>query len=253
MFPLSSLHDRLEGRLREALSRHRVPGAVLGLTLADETAVAAAGVANCRTGAPVRPHSLFPIGSVTKVYEASLVLSLGLDLDEPVRRRQLPDFRVADAEATETITLRHLLTHSSGLEGDYLADFGRGDDVVRRYVESCATLGQLHPPGLLTSYCNSGCVVGGRIVELATDLDWDSALRRRLLEPAALTDTVSLPEDAILRPVAVGHLPGEDGPVVTTEWSWGRSFGRLVTASLDATCWQEQVFSPWRFSPPSPG
>ena len=170
-------------------------------------------------------NSLFPIGSVTKVYEAALLLSLGLELDEPVRRRHLPDFRVADAEATETITLRHLLTHSSGLEGDYLADFGRGDDVVRRYVESCATLGQLHPPGLLTSYCNSGCVVGGRVVELATGLDWDSALRERLLEPAGLTDTVSLPEEAILRPVAVGHLPGESGPVVTTEWSWGRSFG----------------------------
>ena len=225
MFPLSSLQGRLEGRLREALSRHHVPGAVLGLASADETAVAAAGVANRRTGAAVGPHSLFPIGSVTKVYEAALLLSLGLELDEPVRRRHLPDFRVADAEATETITLRHLLTHSSGLEGDYLADFGRGDDVVRRYVESCATLGQLHPPGLLTSYCNSGCVVGGRVVELATGLDWDSALRERLLEPAGLTDTVSLPEEAILRPVAVGHLPGESGPVVTTEWSWGRSFG----------------------------
>ena len=225
MFPLSSLQGRLEGRLREALSRHHVPGAVLGLASADETAIAAAGVANRRTGAPVGANSLFPIGSVTKVYEAALLLSLGLELDEPVRRRHLPDFRVADAEATETITLRHLLTHSSGLEGDYLADFGRGDDVVRRYVESCATLGQLHPPGLLTSYCNSGCVVGGRVVELATGLDWDSALRERLLEPARLTDTVSLPEEAILRPVAVGHLPGESGPVVTTEWSWGRSFG----------------------------
>jgi CubicO group peptidase (beta-lactamase class C family) len=198
---------------------------VLGLASADETAVAAAGVANLRTGVPVRPDSLFPIGSVTKVYEAALVLSLGLDLDEPVRRRHLPDFRVADDEATETIALRHLLTHSSGLEGDYLADFGRGDEVVRRYVESCATLGQLHPPGLLTSYCNSGCVVGGRVVELATDLDWDRALRERVLDPAGLTETVSLPEDAILRPVAVGHLPGEDGPVVTTQWSWGRSFG----------------------------
>jgi CubicO group peptidase (beta-lactamase class C family) len=202
-----------------------VPGAVLGLALAGETAIAAAGAANLRTGTPARPDSLFPIGSVTKVYEAALVLSLGLDLDEPVRRRHLPDFRVADAEATETITLRHLLTHSSGLEGDYLAAFGRGDDAVRRYVESCASLGQLHAPGLLTSYCNSGCVVGGRVVELATGLDWDSALRQRLLDPAGLTHTVSLPEDAILRPVAVGHLPGEGGPVVTTEWSWGRSFG----------------------------
>jgi CubicO group peptidase (beta-lactamase class C family) len=225
VFPLSSLQGRLEERLREALPGHQVPGAVLGLATVDETAVAAAGIASRLTGAPVRPDSLFAIGSVTKVYEAALVLSLGLDLDEPVRRRHLPGFRVADAEATETITLRHLLTHSSGLEGDYLADFGRGDDVVRRYVESCASLGQLHPPGLLTSYCNSGCVVGGRAVELATHLDWDSALRERLLEPAGLTDTVSLPEDAILRPVAVGHLPGEGGPVVTPEWSWGRSFG----------------------------
>ncbi len=41
--------------------------------------------------------------------------------------------------------------------------------------------------------------------------------------------------------------------VHTLRHSWGRSFGRLVNASTDAACWQEQVFSPWRFSRPSPG
>ncbi len=41
--------------------------------------------------------------------------------------------------------------------------------------------------------------------------------------------------------------------VHTLRHSWGRSFGRLVNASTDATCWQEQVFSPWRFSLPRPG
>jgi integrase len=41
--------------------------------------------------------------------------------------------------------------------------------------------------------------------------------------------------------------------VHTLRHSWGRSFGRLVNASLDAACEQAQVFSPWRFSPPSPG
>ena len=41
--------------------------------------------------------------------------------------------------------------------------------------------------------------------------------------------------------------------VHTLRHTMGRSFGRLVNASLDATCWQGQVFSPWRFSPPSPG
>lgn len=212
---------RLAELLEDALVRHRVPGAVLGLSVGDETAVAAAGVASLRTQEPVRRESLFPLGSVTKLYQTTLLLSLGLDIDDPVQRH-LPGFRVADPVATEAITIRHLMTHSSGLESDYIADFGRGDDAVRRYVESCATLGQLHPPGLLVSYCNSGAVIAGRIVEQVVGSCWDDSLRDRLLVPAGLEDTASLPEEAILRAVAVGHMPG---PTVATKWSWPRAFG----------------------------
>jgi CubicO group peptidase (beta-lactamase class C family) len=206
------------------------------VSLGDETAVVTAGVANVRSAAPVLRNTIFPIGSVTKIYQATLLLSLGLDIDEPVRR-YLPEFRAADAAASDAVTVRDLLTHSSGLESDHVPDFGWGDDAVRLYVESCASLGQLHPPGLLTSYCNSGVVVGGRIVEILDGATWDESLRSRLLTLYELDDTVSLPQDAILRPVAVGHFPTKDGPVVAPVWSWPRAIapcgGTLAASAPD--------------------
>jgi CubicO group peptidase (beta-lactamase class C family) len=219
-----ALGRRLRDRLEDARNRHGVPGAVAGVMHEGEMTVVASGVASVRTGVEVTPDTLFPLGSLTKVYQAALLTSLGLDLDDPVRRH-LPEFHVADAEATEVITLRHLLTHSSGLESDFVADFGRGDDAVALYVQSCKTLGQVHPPGLLTSYCNSGFVIAGRVVEVVTHATWDDALRSRLLDPAGLSDSVTLPEDAILRPVALGHRASEHGTVVNPMWSFPRSFG----------------------------
>jgi CubicO group peptidase (beta-lactamase class C family) len=214
----------LEQRLRDALERHGVAGAALGVRIGDESVFATAGAASVRTGAPVTPDSLFALGSVTKIYQAALLVSLGLDLDAPVQRF-LPGFRVADADASAAITLRHLLTHASGIGGDYVPDFGWGDDAVTRYVEGCAQLPQEFPPGLLTSYCNSAVVIGGRVVEVQTGTTWDQALRDRLLGPAGLEHTRSLPWEAILYDCAVGHVTGAEGPEVAPTWSWGRAFG----------------------------
>jgi CubicO group peptidase (beta-lactamase class C family) len=237
MVTLAGLEDRLRQRLTEAVSRYGVPGAALGISIGDETTVVTTGAASLRTGIPVMRDTLFGIGSVTKVYQAALLLSLGLDIDQPVRR-YLPAFRVADADATEAITVRQLLTHSSGLESNHMPDFGWGNDVVRQYVESCASLGQLHPPGLLTSYCNSGAIIGGHIVETIVGSCWDDALRDRILAPAGLENTVSLPWEAILRPVAIGHQHDATGrPAVSPKWSWPRSWspagGTLAASAPD--------------------
>jgi hypothetical protein len=76
------------------------------------------------------------------------------------------------------------------------------------------------------SYCNSGYVVAGRLIEVATGCSWDEALRSRLLGPLGLIDTVTLPEDAIVRRTAAGHVAGPDGdPVPASQWSPTRSLG----------------------------
>ncbi|MFF1902742.1 hypothetical protein [Kitasatospora sp. NPDC058218] len=60
----------------------------------------------------------------------------------------MPDFALADAEAVRTITPRQLLNHTSGIEGDYVNDTGRGDDCLARYVEGARTVGLTNPPGV---------------------------------------------------------------------------------------------------------
>ena len=52
--------------------------------------------------------------------------------------------------------MRHLLTHTSGIDGDVFTDTGRGDDCLEKYVELLADVAQNHPLGATWSYCNSG-------------------------------------------------------------------------------------------------
>ncbi len=93
-----------------------------------------------------------------------------LDLDAPVAE-VLPGFRVADPDVTRSVTTRHLLTHTSGIDGDVFTDTGRGDDCLERYVAGMAEVAQNHPLGATWSYCNSGYILAGRIVEHLTGDD----------------------------------------------------------------------------------
>ena len=224
--PMSDLQARLEAVLAE----HGVPGATLGVLHRGEVTVNAAGITNKNTGIEVTDDTLFQIGSVTKVWTATLVMMLVdegvLDLDQPVVT-YLPEFRVADTDVAQRVTLRHLLCHSSGIGGDHILETGRGDDTLERYLETCAELGQEHELGATMSYCNTGYSVLGRVIEKVTDKSWDTVLRERLIAPLGLTHTNTLPEEAILHRVAVGHmkLPGQDEDQVAPMWVLPRSAG----------------------------
>ena len=73
--------------------------------------------------------------------------------------------------------MRHLLTHTSGIDGDVFTDTGRGDDCLEKYVELLADVAQNHPLGATWSYCNSGCSLLGRVIEKLTGKTWDQAMR----------------------------------------------------------------------------
>src|SRR5439155_14705543 len=160
--------ERLEQRLRELSAKHRVTGASLAILDGDDVTEAATGLINQETGVEVTTDTLFQIGSISKVFTTTLVMQLvdeGLvELDAPVKK-SLPEFRVADDKATERVTVRQLLDHTSGIDGDFFEDTGRGDDCVERYVAACSGLGQVFEPGRFFSYCNAGFVVAGRLIE----------------------------------------------------------------------------------------
>jgi CubicO group peptidase (beta-lactamase class C family) len=224
--------DQLQSRLGDLLAEHKVPGAVLGVLHKGEVIEVAAGVANLNTGIETTTDTVFQIGSMGKSWTATVIMTLvdegSLDLDEPVQR-YLPQFSVADSDVSSKVTLRHLLSHTSGIDGDHFLDTGRGDDCLERYVESCAGLGQTHPLGATMSYCNSGYSVAGRMIEVLDGKVWDQAMRDRLFAPLGLSHTSTLAEEAILERVALGHVspkPGEP-PVVSPVWTLPRSCGPM--------------------------
>ncbi|MEU5798562.1 serine hydrolase [Streptomyces sp. NPDC047813] len=217
--------ERWAGRLEALADQFEVPGASLAFWHGGEVHTRATGVLNTATGAPVHTDSLFQIGSITKVWTATQVMLLAeqgrITLDTRVVD-VLPGFMVKDAQATASITLRHLLTHTAGIDGDLFLDTGRGDDCLARYVEACAGLEQTFPAGDSHSYGNSGFVIAGRVIEQLTGQIWDRALREQICEPLGLTHTVTLPEDVLRFGAAMGH--GDDGRPAPA-WGLPRSVG----------------------------
>ncbi|WP_167475484.1 serine hydrolase domain-containing protein [Nocardia arthritidis] len=216
-------------RLTEIAIRQRIPGAVLAIAHGDNLIEVAHGVLNVATGVPTTTDSLFQIGSITKVWTATAVMRLvdqgTLDLDVPLIDL-FPELAQGDSAILDRVTMRHLLTHTSGIDGDVFTDTGRGDDCLRRYVAELAGVGRIHPIDATWSYCNSGFTLAGRVIELITGTTWDTAMRELLFEPLGLRHTVTLPEEALLHRAAVGHLAGPDGtPRRADRWYLPRSSG----------------------------
>lgn len=195
-----------------------VPGASIAIWSDNRLEEAASGVVNLNTGVPATRDTLFQIGSITKLYVAAMCLQLveegKLTLDDPLRR-WLPDFRLADEDVAARLTLRHLLTHQSGIEGDFFKDAGRGEDRIEKFVGMLGELTQVHPPGAMFSYCNTGFVIAGRLIEVAGGTRWDKAIRSRVAKPLDTPAFSTLPEQAMRYLTAIGHL-GAPGSLVVT-------------------------------------
>ncbi|GAA4615971.1 hypothetical protein GCM10023195_70740 [Actinoallomurus liliacearum] len=213
-------------RLATLTERHGVPGASLGILSGGDLIETATGLANADAGIEATTETLWQIGSISKVWTATVAMMLveegALALDAPIVS-VLPELKLSTGELTEKVTLRHLLTHTSGIDGDFFLDTGRGDDCLELYVEKLVEAAANHPLGATMSYCNAGLSLVGRVLERVTGVQWDRLMRERLYQPLGLTHTATLPEDVLRFRAAAGHV-GEP-PVVAPQWTLMRSAG----------------------------
>lgn len=211
----------LQKRLDEAAKAHNIPGATLAVWSDGKLHEAATGVVNRDTGVETDTDSVFQVGSTTKVWTAALIMQLAeeglLDLDQEIGA-YLPQFALAyDAH----ITVRHLLTHTGGFDGDLFEDTGRGDDSLEKFVAYLHGASKVHEPGELFSYCNAGYVVLGAIVAKLRGTTWEQAMREHLFTPLGVTHAALLAEEAVLFRASAGHI-GPDN-VVYPKWQMPRS------------------------------
>ena len=193
---------------------------------------------------PVDGSTLFQFGSTGKTFTSVAMLQLveqgRVDLDAPVRT-YVPELRLRDEHAAETVTVLQLLNHTAGWSGDDFTDTGEGDDALTRYVEHMAELAQVSPPGRIVSYNNTSLSLAGRVIEKVTGQTYERAISELVLEPVGLKDTLFFPNEIMTRRFVVGHRREEDGTVkVLRPWAMARSgnaMGGLSASAPDQIRW----------------
>jgi CubicO group peptidase (beta-lactamase class C family) len=237
MTKLDDVSEWIAENLPTLLERYDVPAAAVAVLADGEVVDHAAGMLSMSTGVEATTDSVFQIGSITKLWTSSLVLQLVdegvVDLDATVHT-YLPEFEIGDKEAANAITVRQLLTHTSGFEGDVFTDTGVGDDCVEKYLGVLHDVPQLFPPGAMWSYNNAGFCVLGRLVEVLRGTPYDVALRDHLIKPLGITHAATDPYHAILFRSAVGHLETSSGAGYHAAPVWALARSNISAGSMFA-------------------
>jgi len=188
-----------------ALAAERIVGTVVLVAHDGEVVHArAGGLADREAGTPMREDAIFRLASVSKPFTAAAVMALvsdgRLDLDRPVAD-WLPDFAPRFDGRPATVTLRHLLSHSSGLGYGFLepedgplhqAGVSDGMDLsgltLAENLARLATVPLAFAPGSAFRY-SLGLDVAGAVIEAATGLSLPEAMQRLVTGPLDLRDT----------------------------------------------------------------
>ncbi|MFJ9326962.1 serine hydrolase domain-containing protein [Streptomyces sp. NPDC101230] len=231
----------------ESAMANGAPGAMARYSGPDGVRGKAVGVRDRASGAAMDTRGRFRIGSVSKTFSSVVLLQLvqegRLKLDAPVNtylEGLLPDDR---------ITVRHLLTHRSGLADYTDAMFEQtvpGFEAVRDRVFSYQELLDLSlaeprttEPGAAYAYSNANFVVVGMLIEKLTGRPVADAYQRRIIKPLGLRATAYVHPDTRIEGTHVrGYLhPDEAGaPLVdSTEQtvSWAQSAGAVISSTAD--------------------
>lgn len=191
------------------MKRIKIPGASIGLWYKGKERIAGFGKTSIEHPLPVTPETLFQIGSNTKPMVATAILRLvemgKLNLDNPVKT-YLPELKLKDKDAQEKVTMRQLLNHTAGWEGDYFNDFGTGDDALEKMMPALASLNQMTPLGEIWSYNNAAFYIAGRAIEVLTGKPFETAIKELIFEPLGMNMSFFYPDDIMItHRFAIGH------------------------------------------------
>jgi CubicO group peptidase (beta-lactamase class C family) len=189
--------DDIPALLDRELQFWNVPGVALAVVVDDELRLLLArGMRHLDNALPMTPQTVQPIASVTKIATAATLSMLvhdgALQWDRPVRET-MPAFRLRSEYATQTVTLRDMLSHRTGLGRHDFAWFNASasrDELLERVRH----LEMASEPRTAWQYNNWMVLMAGVLAGRAAGGTWEALVERRLLEPLAMRSaTLRLP------------------------------------------------------------
>jgi D-alanyl-D-alanine carboxypeptidase len=239
-FPSAAKIDEIAGK---ALKESGAPSVSIAVVQSGKIAFEKAyGKAHLDPPVDARTDMRYSIGSVSKQLLAGTVMLLvqdgKLSLDDPVSR-YLPDLTRANE-----VTLRELLTHTSGYQDYYPQDYVppfmlkpiTADQILNQWAKKPLDF----TPGTRWQYSNTNFVIAGRIVEKVTGEPFFEFLSKRILKPLGMTSAINLADQTLGPQDAAGYTRfalGPPRPAPAEGRGWLFAAGELAMTAHDLALW----------------
>jgi CubicO group peptidase (beta-lactamase class C family) len=246
-----SLSAKVDEVVRTQMREQNIPGVSLAVMRNGKIIKATGyGLANVELNVPVTPQMVFNPGSVAKAFTATAVMMLveerKIELNDKISK-----YLTEAPTAWDEITIRRLLTHTSGLrdyfgeDGDPQYDFHQDyteDELVRKFAAQTLR----SPAGEQWRYNNAGYVILGVVIHRVTGKLWFDFVKERIFDPLGMTSTRLLSTDDIIANRASGYqmVNGQrkNAPWIAPSWLTTAD-GSLCTNVFDMAKWDAALYT----------
>jgi D-alanyl-D-alanine carboxypeptidase len=199
--------DRVDRYIQSQMTEHRIPGLALKIIRDGKVAKTAAyGLANIELNVPAKPETVFEIGSITKQFTAAGILLLAQDGKLSVDN-QIGNYLKDLPEAWTNVTIRHLLTHTSGIKSYTGLD---GFQIWRhltqdQFIKAIGKQSMDFSPGDSWKYCNTGFNLLGYIIENVSGKNYWDFMSQQIFQPLGMHATTNRLLSLIIPNRAAGY------------------------------------------------
>lgn len=237
----SAAEPDLDAFVASELKASGLPGVSYAIIDGEIVKSGADGVADLRTGAPIRPDTPFQLASISKSFTAVAILQLA-DAGEVALDGDVAGYLdVFEDRPGAAITIRQLLAHTSGystLQGNSTHIDGlESEDALSKQIERIAAWTPAHGPGTQWDYSNANYLILGGVVEAVSGLKYDQYVETRILEPIGMTNSF-VGDGGVYEGIAIGHKPWFGGKRPAKDRSTstsrqGASAGGVIASAED--------------------
>ena len=230
--------DAVDEYISTKMKELGIPGAALVIVEGDQIVhLKAFGVADA-SGRPVTSQSPFFAGSTGKSFTALAIMQLveagKIELDEPVQT-YLPWFRVADADASRTITVRQLLNMNSGIPQsigqEQIANFDLSNSAIENNVRALANVDLSAAPGERYEYSNANYVTLGMIIQAVSGESYEDYIAEHIFKPLDMQNSFTSKSEAQKNGLVVGYQQWFGIPIASPNLPFSR--GSLPAGQLN--------------------
>lgn len=239
VFP--ALADKVDRAVEADMRQHPIPGLALEIIRNGKCIKRAGyGMANLEWQTRVRPETVFEIGSISKQFTAAGILLLAQDgklsVDDKISAH-LKD----TPESWKDITLRHLLTHTSGIKNYTVLDgFELRQHLTQaQYIKQLGAYPLDFQPGEKFSYCNSGFNLLAYVIENVSGTNYWQYMHDRIFAPLGMTSTINRNPRDVLRFRASGYETNQAGQYINRDYDLTdlSGAGAIVSTVDDMAKW----------------